>query len=258
MLSSDMAQLKLLEDRKKQADNKINELRKKKMSFISLNSLIDIKINQLQIESRNLGEEIKKFKEEAEVEKSADEKISLINQKYNSNVEKEEKYTEIVKNLKEMNKDVETRHGKAVLNRKIKHYEKKVERLKGRNVFIGKVQRTIKYPKFRIQELKKERLYRAEGKVLYNESQIKDNEKLKEAVVDGSLFSSFKKSYYDQKIEHYRRQLSYSQDKLARMKNKENKVTVKGGRVMPLKKKIKEKINSINTPEPIPAVGHVM
>ena len=31
MLSSDMAQLKLLEDRKKQADNKINALRKKKM-----------------------------------------------------------------------------------------------------------------------------------------------------------------------------------------------------------------------------------
>ena len=258
MLSSEMTQLRLLEDRKKLVNAKISALRKKKMSFISINSLIDIEINKLQVESRNLDEEIKKYKEETNVEKSANEAISFADRKYNSNTEKEEKYKKIISELNGISSGLETRHGKAVLNRKISHYEKKIARLNKCNVFIGKVQRTIKYPKFRIQELKKERLYRAEGKVLYNESQIKDNEKLKEAVVDGSLFSSFRKNYYDHRIEHYRRQLANSQDRLARKKNSANKVTVKGGRVMPLKKKIKETLNNINTPEPIPAVGHVM
>ena len=258
MLSSEMSQLRLLEDRKKQVSNKISALSRKKISFISLNNLIDIQINKLQVESRHLDEEIKKYREEVKVEKSADEIISFADKRYNSNKEKEKKYQEIINELNGVSKGVETRHGKMVLNHKIKDYEKKIDRLKGRNVFIGKVQKTIKYPKFRIAELRKERLYLAEGKVLYNEAQIKTNEKLKEAVVDGSLFNSFRKSYYDQRIEHYRRQLKYSQDKLARMQNRANHVNVKGGRTMPLNKKIKEKINNFNRQEPIPAIGHVM
>jgi hypothetical protein len=154
-----------------------------------------------------------------------------------------------------MKSEIGTRRGQMAIDSKIRRLTDKIEALKAKNVRIQKVQRSLLYPKFLYLQRKQRKIDKAEGRVLFNEERINDNEVLKSTVDKDSFLGSFKSMIYDIKGVFYKKRYERAQEILRKMNNKYAPVKAKSARTIKLKKGTKYKLRALPTPAPTPAAA---
>ena len=258
MNSSDQAYNRILEDRMKRISEKINKLKSKKVSLLSFNNLIDIKIKGLEVEYNKIKEELKAKESRMELGSTGEMFLNDYDEKYTENVEKQKDLQKKVSDLQNMLKGsdaIQTRAGRREVERRITRLNNKIDRLKDKNVGIGKVQRAFLYPKYLYQHRKQRKIDRAEGKVLFNEARVNDNEKLKQSVDRDTVVGSFKGMIYDIKGVFYKKRYDRAKGLLERMNNKYNPTVVRGARVIPINRNVRNNINNAAQQPPAQAAA---
>lgn len=250
MNSSDQAYYKILKERMDKITEQIKKLQSKKVSLLSFNNLIDIKIKGLEVEYGKLKEQIDTKADRVEISNRGEKALTRLDDKALSNEEKKQEYQNTINELNNLKAGIATKHGKAVIDRKIKRINDKIKNLNNKNVRIEKIQRSLLYPKYLYRQHRQRKIDKAEGRVLFNEARYSDNEILKQTVDPNTKLGALKTSIYDIKGMFYLKRLERSNKLLEKMNNKYSPTKAKGARVVNIKKKLRDKLRSITTPEP--------
>ena len=258
MNSSDNAYIEVLQERMQKIQERKRRLQEKKKSLLSINNIIDKEISGLDVEYNKLKEEVDAHAARITIGDLGEKALSIYDEKYASNEDKIKKYSEEIQRLNDTKSGMQTMHAKNVIDRKIKHINDKIAKLKSKNVNIGKTQRTLLLPKYKVIHRKENKINRAEGVVNFNQSRVDDNQMLKEAIGENAWFKSTRERYYDIKGMYYKKQLDKSKAHLDKMKDKYSDVRVHGGRIMDLPRRAVDRIRRATPapsgPTPAPAV----
>lgn len=245
---------KLLEARISKVRSKLNALRQKEDRDIT--GHVAEAVKGFEIELERLTEEVANLSR-PQVNSLGEFGLEYLDEKRSVNSEKQDYYKEQIKELKELKDSLEKARNKRKINRRIERYEKKIARLKKANVFYSNVQRTIMYPKYKLEAKKRSLLARAEGRVKAYENKQQDNENIKnnlDTIFKDSPFNGIRQKYYDLKGIYYQKKIARSNDILTEMQNKNNIVTMSGARITSLSKSYLNKIRQSNDQQRIQSV----
>lgn len=250
MNSSDKVYVTILKDRMTKIQERKKRLEDKKKSLLSINSIIDREINGLDVEYEKLKKEVDTFTSRIALDDVSENSLSMLDDRYSANEDTIKKYNEEIKKLNDTKSNMQSSHGKKVIDRRIKHINGKIEKLKNKNVKIGKAQRMILFPHYDLMHYRENKINYAEGAVNFNQSRVDDNQRLKDSIGENAWFKSARERYYDIKGMYYMKKLDKSKAHLDKMKNKYSQIRVNGGRVMNLPRRI---VNNLRGANPVPS-----
>jgi len=247
MNSSDIAYKKILEERVKDINESITKLKKSDEKVFALHTQIESKIRGLQIESEKLKKELEEYSKRDELGIDRENIISYYDNKFERKSEKQEEYRKRIDDLKELKKDVVGVYANKTIDRKIKKLQDRIDDLKKSKGRIVNTQRRIMYPKYRYNLRKQRRISLQEGKINNYEVLLHNNEVMKKAIDEKSIFSSIEKRLYDRRSARYERKIEKEREVLKIMKEKDTKVL--GARTISINRRVVDKIKNC-TPSP--------
>lgn len=245
MSNADNEYKKILEDQMKKIQERINVLKSKeeKLDLFSHNSTT---IKGLELEYENLKERVENYTARDSLSDFVEGKLSTLDKIYDKRNDKQEGYKEQIEELQSIKNNLETARARKKVDKKIANIEKKIKRLQKSKGFYGGIQRTIMYPKYRLDIKKANLLSHAYGRVENYEQKLRDNDAIKEMFDPNKLTDTIKERFYDLKGAYYRKRLERSEAILNEMMDKKNIVTMYGSRVTSIGKNRLNNIRNSN------------
>ena len=262
MNSSDLAYKKILEERVKDIDSKIEKLRKRDESLFALHTQIENRISGLQVERERLNEEIRNFTTREELSDRTEERLSSISSRYEERNNKQQEVQSRIDELKAMKSTVQGKHANKVLDRRIQRLEDKVNKLKSKKGRLVNIQRRIMYPKYRYMLKKQRKVSLQEGKIANYQAKKNDVNALKNSLNERSIFTPIATKIYDRREAKYQRKIEKANEMINKIQNREAHAHVSGVRRINLRSRVANRLRNmadhLSPVAPVPAAGPVM
>ena len=247
MSNTDLEYKKILEDRVKNNEKKIQQLSKNNKKFRVFGEHKATTIRGLEVENEALKKQIEDYEDREKLGNIAESSLEAFDHFHDKNKLTQEDYRKKIEELKVTRSKLETLRAKRIVDKRIELYEKRIERLKKRNVHIGNTQRRMIYPKYRYELKKQNLLAHASGRVAEYEAKVNDNQELINMLDPSSRkLDSVRGVIYDMKGIFYKKRLERSNEILDEIQNRNLLVTMYGARVTSLGKRYLDKVRNNN------------
>lgn len=234
MNSSDSEYKKIVEERIKSINEEIEKLKNRRIAIFRD---IDAEIKGLEVEREDLRKKLNEPREKLPNE-NIELFLSSTDTRYKNNIKTQKTYQEQINYLNKLKSDLESKRQRAKIDRKIGRINQKIEKLKSKNIKLGKQQRIMMYPKYKRELIKNGLLRRQEGRIEYNKSMIKDNETLANSMNTEKISGLIGKIVYDRRAERYRKRAERSKALLEEMKTHNTIIGIRGSRLIYIPKNL--------------------
>ena len=226
---SDLEYKKILEERIQKINEKIKSLESKD-SVRAFNEL-----EGLKVELEALKQMANHPENRTELGFRAERKLSNLDKKREIKDRKRAGYQEQIDILKAKKSELVTNRAKKIIDKRIAHFQKKVDALKKADVSCGKKQRKILRPRYMFELRSQHLLSLAEGKVNAYETRIHENEELI-SILGGGFRDSVRERIYDIKGHYYQKRKDRAEEILSEMRTRRPVVNMIGARITSLSK----------------------
>lgn len=234
--------IEILRDRITELRGKISKLTNKVNNGIDPFNNAAIKIRGYELEIQELEEEINNRTPRQTLFDGIEVALDALDDRYYDLSDKQDAVQAELDNLRNMRDNLQTVRARRKVDKRIEKLEAKIAKLKNKKVACEKRQKSIMYPKYRKDMIKRGLLARARGRVETYNNLISDNNELKNMLSGNGIFDPIKSVVYDIKGLYYQKRLERSEEVLREMQSKNAIVTMAGARVTSLGKKYADRI----------------
>lgn len=178
------------------------------------------RIERLLVEKEQIQKELKsrdslnQTKVDGVAKEFIDDRIKAI-------AEKQGNHAQRINELEGLKRKVNSNFARAVINRRIMHERKKIERLRSATNIISDVQKAMMMPKYMVERYKLGKYAKRQGNVNYFENRLAEVENKQSLLNTGeSIVNKVQSVYYDIKGKYYAKRLDKANKKLEKLQQK--------------------------------------